>query len=808
MHSRLALPSLALMLWSLLIPASLVHERCSPVGGASQSSESEAVGKIDTISETSLGSSASGILLHHGAADASQARLVANYGKLPLSFEVNEGQADAPVKFVSRGPGYSLFLTGTEAVIALKKSSPQTPDARKPRGLPNPHPHVAKSEQQTESKIVHMQLAGANPSPRVVGMDELPGKANYFIGNDPAKWRTNVPTYAKVKYENVYPGVDLVYYGNQGQLEYDFVVAPGADPSVIQLGFNKPEKLRINGEGELLLGAEDHAVRFQKPVVYQEIGGEKKPVNGKYVLAAHHQVTFGLDTYDASLPLVIDPVFTYSTYLGGNSYEQGNGIAIDSLGNAYVTGYTGSPNFPMANALQPTCQPSCPGSADAFITKINPTGSAMVYSTYLGGNANDLGNAIAVDSSGNAYVTGYTQSTNFPTLNPLQAAFGGGSDAFVAKLDPTGSTLLYSTYLGGSNLDVGNGIAVDSSGNAYVTGTTSSLNFPTMNALRAACAFTCPGNSDAFISKVNSTGSALVYSTYLGGNDIDVGNAIAVDSSGNAYVTGYTGSLDFPTVNALQPTEGSGWDTFISKVNSTGSALVYSTYLGGVGNDYAYAIAVDSSGNAYVTGTTSSINFPTVNAVQSTYGAGASSDGFVAKINPTGSALAYSTYLGNPGANFTQTNAGIGVDSSGNAYVTGSVYIFTDRGSSIGFVTELSASGTTIVYSTDFGDSNFAGTAIAVDAFGDAYVTGWTTGNLPTVNALQPSYAGGTDAFVTQILSAGMISGITANNFQATKDFGQVLYGTAGSPQVIGFTNTGNSNLEMTGSFDWRAKSK
>jgi hypothetical protein len=316
----------------------------------------------------------------------------------------------------------------------------------------------------------------------------------------------------------------------------------------------------------------------------------------------------------------------YSTYLGGSGEDAGTGIAVDSSGNAYVTGYTRSTNFPTANALYATYGG---GNADAFVAKLNAAGSALVYSTYLGGSGEESSGGIAVDSSGNAYVTGSTPSTNFPTANALYAT-NGGADAFVAKLNATGSALVYCTYLGGSGLDVGPDISVDSSGNAYVTGFTNSTDFPTANALYASYG---GGNLDAFVAKLNAAGSALVYSTYLGGSGEDLGHGIAVDSSGNAYVTGYTLSTNFPTANALYATQGGGNDGFIAKLNAAGSALVYSTYLGGSGDDAGYGIAVDSSGNAYVTGLTNSANFPIANALYATYGGG-SFDAFVAKIVP------------------------------------------------------------------------------------------------------------------------------------------------------------------------------
>src|SRR5438552_1638880 len=454
------------------------------------------------------------------ATAAPEARVSETYGKLPLHFEANQGQTHQDVRFLARGSGYSLYLTAGEAVLVLTKPNP---DATRARGTP---------------VVVRMSLVGAAPKPPVSGLDELPGKANYLIGKDPAKWRTNVPTYAKVHYRAVYPGIDLVYYGNQRQLEYDFVVAPGADPERIVLGFQGGERLEINAEGELVLHAGGGALRQQKPVIYQEINGVRTRIEGRYVLKDAHRVGFQVAAYDQSRPLVIDPTLVYATYLGGSISDDGYGIAVDAAGSAYVTGLAGSTDFPTASPLQAASG----GGTDAFVSRLHAVGSALVYSTYLGGSGSELGVGIAVDAAGSAYVTGQTTSTDFPTANPLQAASGGGTDAFVSKLDAAGCALLYSTYLGGSGGDGGGGIAVDAAGSAYVTGWTTSTNFPTASPLQSAKA----GFTDAFVSKLNAAGSALLYSTYLGGGFGDnYGLGIAVDAAGAAYVTGRTNSADF-----------------------------------------------------------------------------------------------------------------------------------------------------------------------------------------------------------------------------------------------------------------------
>jgi hypothetical protein len=628
------------------------------------------------------------------------------YARLPLSFEANQGQTGEQVKFVSRGSGYTLFLTGTEAVLQLRNAD----NARNPHSaIRNPqweNPQSAiRNPKLGRPVTLRMRLVGANPNAEARGVDELPGKSNYFIGNDPSKWRTNVPNYAKVEYRDVYPGINLVHYGNGGQLEHDFVVSPGADPRAIRFAIEGADKLELDAQGDLVLHAGGSEARLRKPVIYQETGGLRQEVAGGFVLRGQSAIrnpksaiSFEIGPYDATRLLVIDPVLVYSTYftagqaiavdLAGNAYVCGgetvakikadgsalvystviggascNGIAVDASGSAYVTGYTSSTNLPTVSPLQAI---HGGGYSDAFVAKLNAAGSALVYATYLGGSGYDSGSSIAVDSFGNAYVTGYTNSTNFPTANALQPAYGGGIyDAFVAKLNAAGSALVYSTYLGGSVEDRGQGIAVDSSGNAYVTGCTNSTNFPTASPLQANSG----GGRDAFVAKLNAVGSALVYSTYLGGSGDDRGNGIAADSSGNAYVTGGITSANFPTAGPLQATNGGGvgWDAFVSKLNAAGSALVYSTYLGGDGEDSGDGIAVDSSGNAHVTGYTYSSNFPTASPLQATLSG--VSDAFVAKLNAAGSALVYSTYLGGSGYD---NGYGIAVDSSGNVYVMGS----------------------------------------------------------------------------------------------------------------------------------------
>jgi len=462
------------------------------------------------------------------------------YGKLPLSFEANQGQFESQVQFVSRGAGNTTFLTSTDAVLRLddtqRSESPSagiiTPDRRR------------HTKPETNSATLRMRLVGANRSAQATGMDELPGKSNYFIGNDPKKWRVNVPTYAKVKYEQVYRGVDLVYYGNQRQLEYDLIVAPGADPGRIELAFDGATGLRLNESGDLVVNTPSGEILQHAPFLYQELDGKQTQVEGNYFLRNRDRVGFDIRQYDSDKALVIDPVLSYSTYLGGTDRDIGYGIAVDAAGDAYVVGETRSADFPTANALYPNFT-----FFDGFVTKFNASGTALIYSTYLGGSGEENAHSIAVDTSGNAYVTGFTESSNFPTVNAVQSSLHGVFDAFVFKLNSTGSALQYSTYLGGAAGDQGSGVAVDHLGNCYVSGTTSSIDFPTVNAAQASSG---GGVFDGFVVKFNPTGSALDYSTYIGGSGSDAALAIAADPDGNTYVTGTTDSTNFPTVNAFQ----------------------------------------------------------------------------------------------------------------------------------------------------------------------------------------------------------------------------------------------------------------
>ena len=746
---------------------------------------------------------------HAQAAQPAQAAAAsAEYGKLPLSFEANRGQAAPEVKFISRGYGCSLFLTGSEAVLALTEGAAKTEPG---------NPKLSKAK----TSVVRMSVVGANPSAQAVGTQDLPGVANYFIGNDPAKWKSNIPTYAKVRYNSVYPGIDLVYYGNQRQLEYDFIVAPKANPSAIQLHLSGATRLKLTPEGGLTVRTPTGEIAFDKPEIYQEIDGRRQSVQGRFTLLGHHSVGFALGGYNHRAPLVIDPVLVYSTYLGGSAGDSGNALALDASGNTYIAGITNSTDFPVTNgAYQLKNKTGRDGTA--FVTKLNPAGTALVYSTYLGGSIYDYASGIAVDNTGNAFVTGYTQSSDFPvtkgafqTTN-LAVKSGNGGNSFAAKLNPSGGSLLYSTYLGGSFDDQAAGIATNSSGDAYITGQTLSSDFPvTPGALQTTfkgqnefSAFNSDNVSlpNAFVTRLNADGTGLVYSTYLGGsgqlNELDnglpggsygdSGSAIAVDESGNAYVAGSAYSTDFPTIKGSFQTANAGAinlanNAFVAKLNPTGSALVYSTYLGGSGELFffdtinwgegegANGIAIDASGDVYVAGFSYSSDFPvTVDAYQKTNNAVANLayDAFVSKLNPSGSALLYSTLLGGTGAQGMETQGGMFFPGSGeyprNLSVdpSGAVSIAGDTASSDfpttagalyhcggGFVSALNPSLSILTYSTYFPASP---TSAAGNNDGNIYLTGFAGEGLPvTAGAFQAenraSATGGVNAFVSKL---------------------------------------------------------
>jgi uncharacterized repeat protein (TIGR01451 family) len=695
------------------------------------------------------------------AAPSAESKLAELAAKMPLRFEENVGQVkEAGVRYFARGVGYRLFLGSEEAVFSLGGA-------------------------QSPEKVVRLHLAGGAEHPAPVGIDLLPTKSNYLRGNDPRLWHTGVSSFAGVRYANVYPGTDLVFSGSERRVEQTFFLAAGAEPRRIRLVYEGSSAAEVGKTGELILRTPGGELTADRPVAYQTAGGERRTVECRYELLARgtesSEVGFALGAYDRELPLVIDPVFSNSTFLGGTGYDFGAGVGIDGAGNIYIAGSTTStdfPGIPTPGGLQSSNSgPAGINSYDGFVAKIDPTGSTLLYSTYLGGSEIEEVSGIAVDSAGNVYLTGYTFSSDFPgvTASSIQSSNAGGRDAFVAKLSPAGSALLYSTYLGGSGTEFGNSIAVDSAGNAYVTGSTGSGDFPGVTASSFQPS-NAGGPSDAFVTKINAAGSAIVYSTYLGGSDEEIAYHIAVDTAGNALIVGGTCSTAFPvTAGSLAPVSpgsdcGSGYDGFVSKLNPLGTALVYSTFLGGEANDIARGLAVDAAGNAYVTGFTNSSSFTGVTAGSFQPANPGGYAAFLTKINAAGSATGYSTFLGS-GSSFGYA---VTLDAAANAYVTGDAgngypIVNADTlqpaqaGDADGFVTKVAPTGA-VTYSTYFGGQAFdLGSGIAVDSTRNAvYVTGGSASSrLPGVTpaSIQPANGGGFyDAFLVRIVSGAYLT--------------------------------------------------
>ena len=665
---------------------------------------------------------------------------------LPLAFEPNKGQTDMQVRYLARGPGYSLYLTTRETVLVLQQ----------PAGPANPaEPQRAAAPRQ---HILRLQWQGANPEPEFMGEAPLPGISNYFSGSNPANWHTHIPNFARVHLQEIYPGVDVVYYGNPGQLEYDFRVNAGADLSRIALRVSGADKLFLDANGDLVLQTGGSEVRNLAPIIYQEQAGRRISRTGHYVIHADKTVGFQIQDYDHSKPLVIDPVLRYSTYLGGSSggtedfpsiNTEGVGIAVDSFGFAYITGDTTTVDFPTTSGAFQTACPfapmRCTSRFATFVTKLNRTGTQLVYSTYLTGEfgttfGQNAGTLIAVDQLGNAHVTGAAFDEFPTTITALQQSCAFEVDsacAFYTKLNFDGSQLLYSTYYGtqdrlGLRTTIGRGVALDGQGNAYLTGLTSAPDLITTAGAFQRAFGGGSGFFDAFVAKFNphlSGDASLVYGTYLGRSGDDEGTGITVDSSGNAYVVGTTNSNQFPHTRSFGAGTGG---TFLVKLSPGGRSLLYSNLLhGAVGT----GVAVDSSRNAYITGAAMAQGFPTTSgAVQRTFGGGAS-DAFVTKFNSNGSALVYSSFLGGNGADIGNS---IALDTARHAFITGNTTSTnlrvtpgalqtTRHGPRDAFVTEFFVAGSGLVFSTYFGGSGTeSGNGIATDPLGSAYITGQT----------------------------------------------------------------------------------
>ena len=663
---------------------------------------------------------------------------------LPLAFERYEDQ------FVSRTPGYTVFLEPRQATIALRSATDQ---ANKEQ------PSFANNAPR---QFVRMRLLQSNPASVPVPEEPLLGKSNYFIGNDPAKWRTDVPLFGRVRFPSVYKNVDLVYYGSQQQLEYDFLIRPGGEPQSIGFSVDGASSAKVAQSGDLILQARGAQATLHRPIAYQIVNAQKHNVTASFVPLGGSSFGIRVARYDHKSPLIVDPVLAYSTYLGGSDDEGIFGIGFDDDGNIYVAGETSSLDFPQKGGVQDHIG----GNYDAFVSKFDAQGASLIYSTYLGGTNYDHAIGIQVGEHGSVYLAGLTLSSDFPVKHAYQPALGGISNGFVAKLSPSGSELVFSTYFGGGGFDQISALAIDRDNGVYVAGSTNSSNFPvTSNAFQKQCdggahpAF-CIG--DAFVAKFDSTGQKLVYSTYLGGAQYDIAAGLAVNERGEAYIAGETGSNDFPTRNPYQSILLGPDNAFITRLNEAGSGLVFSTFLGGTGFDGATDIGLDGLGNIFVTGFTSSIDFPLAQAFQ-TNNKGGISDGFVTKFNPQASRLIYSTYYGGSGWDYPFR---IAVNRQGDAALTGltsSTDFPTYRalnptyggGATDAFVALLDKSGQPDFSTYLGGTGDEYGYAVSVGCRNSIWVGGSTSSkDFPVTHAFQLDYAGGPfDAFLSRIVN-------------------------------------------------------
>jgi beta-propeller repeat-containing protein len=656
---------------------------------------------------------------------------------LPLRFEPNLGQSDPRVTHISRGSDHTLLMTRRGAVLKLR--APGRED------------------------VVRMTFVGANDDPEVAGRGRLEGVSNYLRGSDPNRWVTGVPGFSQVVYSGLYDGVDLTFHASRaGELEFDYTLAAGVSPAGIRLAYSGVKTLRVDGSGALVLRTGGGEIRQAPPAVYQKRDGVRRRVQASYVLHGAKQVGFALKGYDPRAGLLIDPVLTYSTYLGGSDNEFAIWSDIDRSGNFYVTGVTSSPDFPTTNGAY---QGQYNGGDDVFVTKLNPAGSGLVWSTYIGGASFDVAIGLDVDRAGNVVVTGPTGSSDFPTTRgAYQRQYAGGdSDTFVTKLDRSGSRLLFSTLLGGTAGEAGFISFLDERGNVYVEGETGSADFPTT---RKAFQTTYGGGpADGFVTKLNPSGAALDYSTFIGGAGYDGAHDGWLDEHNNFYIDGPTESPNFPTTpRAFQRTLNGPSDAFAAKLNPRGTGVDYSTYLGGTGGEDVTDMTVDRFGNAYVPGPTDSTDFPvTPNAFQRTFGG--AGDGYVAKLNPRGSALEYATYLGGSDADVA---GGVRVDPDGNAHIPGTTsspdFPVTPNalqpayagGPEDAFILTLNRTGSGLKFSTFLGgsgDDGSAGSGEWLDRQGNFYVPGFTDStDFPvTAGAFQSANAGGYDVFLAKI---------------------------------------------------------
>jgi len=750
-----------------------------------------------------------------GSVPSLDARIQANYGKLPLTFEGNRGQIDPQVRFVSRGPGYTAFLTSEGMVLSLRAQ--QVVANRRANAVP------ASPAKRT---TLQFRLVGAARNPAAVGEVPQVGRVNYFIGNNPAKWQRNVPTFAQVRYKNVYPGIDLLYHGNRRQLEYDFALAPGADPARIQFEISGASRIHIDGNGALVLTTGNGEIHFQTPIVYQEWNGQRVAVNGGYVVNDPTHVSFRVAQYDPNKALVIDPVLVYSTYLGGSGNDMPSGIAVDAAGNVYVAGSTDSTDFPL------TTLGSLPAGNDhVFVAKLDATGSNLLYADYLGGNGQDYGYAVALDAANNVYVAGSTASSNFPMVNPYQATFPGSFNAFLTKISPDGSSLSYSTYFGGNGEDIPSSVGVDAAGEMIIAGYTSSTNLPVANAYQSTVSPNQGGNYGdyGFLTKFSPDGSSLVFSTYFAGDSnvpLNCGGTpcwpqpnstiagMALDAAGNAYLAGTTNTYNFPVTQGAYLTTNTapayGSVGFVSKFSGSGS-LQYSTYFyeasGLLTNNTA--IAVDGSGSAYVTGVAfSDGTFPITSTSicdPGVYGSGCGY-AFVTKFDTGGATLLYSTFLG---PNNNASPWAIVLDGHNNAYVLASTGsgafgavngIENYGGGNDALLVEIDAAASTQLFATYLGgsaDEQPAPAGMAMDASGNLYLTGMTDSSdlLVTPSAFQSVWGGNNDAFIIKIGPASA-PGVMLN--PASLQYASQTIGSTSAAQTVLLRNLGSVPLSIS----------
>ena len=705
-------------------------------------------------------------------------------GRIPARFEENRGQFPAVVRFLARGPGYAVALEERGEAYYVTRGGPP----------------------------FHMRLAGVDRQPEILPENELPGHVNYYAGADPTGWYPSIRTFQRVRYRSVYPGIDLVFYGRNRAIEYDFAVAPGSSPAAIRLAFPDAEKIEALPGGDILVRNGEGEARLRKPELYQtRRDGSRRAISGRFRLLKNGLVALDVSRYDHRLLLVIDPVVTLSTFVGGAGNDTGYGLALDVAGNVVIAGDTYSV------ALSPSGS-SLRASRDAFVMKLNSSGTGVLYATFLGGSQSDSARAVALDAAGNAYTAGITTSANFPvTPGAYQTRSGGLEDAFAVKLNSAGA-LVYSTYLGAAGSDNAVAIAVDGLGNAFVAGYTGSFLYPvTPGVVQTTYG---GGPFDAFVTKLNSSGTAALYSTVIGGNGSDLAYGIAVDRAGNAYLGGYTDSPNFPVAGAMQSALNGISDGFVAKLSPGGSTLDFSTYLGGSSQDQVLAVALDSSQSLYATGSTGSIDFPATPGAFQTSNRG-NFDAFVVKFTPSGGSLVYATYLGG-GA--SEQGMAITVDATGNSYVAGFTLSpdFPLSGASQGaihgsfdaFVATLNSAGNALSFSTYLGGSgDDRAYGIAIDSGTNILVTGATaSSDFPvTSGKLQTTLGGGYDAFVTRFGSPPVAVSVSPGSGSgAAQVFSAIYSSSQGSTSLsqlyLLFDNVISFSVSCTARYDAQAR--